>query len=58
MKCAEPKCQRAAEVVVHVGELAVAACMSDGVRIARVLLGRVVLLGRPGVELTIRPRGA
>lgn len=58
MRCAREGCQRAAEVVVHDGTLAVLACLSDGIRIARELHGRMVLIGLPSQELTIRPRGA
>ncbi|WP_281862484.1 hypothetical protein [Salana multivorans] len=58
MRCFDPSCKRAAEVVVHIDSLAVLACLTDGIRLARHLHGRVVLLGRPGEELTLHPRGA
>ena len=58
MQCAVATCQRGAEVVVHIDELAVPACLTDGIQIALELTGRVVLLGQAGEELTIRPRGA
>ena len=58
MRCSDPSCKRAAEVAVHVDTLAVLACLTDGIRLARRLHGRVVLLDRPGEELTLHPRGA
>lgn len=59
MRCAAPGCQRRAEVVVHVDRLAVAACLSCGVRVARALQGRMRLLGDPEravVEIRPHPR--
>lgn len=63
---ARDTCGRHAEVVVHVGSVAVFACMSDGVRMARNiddhgdpdLAVRVVLIDDRRRQLTIGPRGA
>lgn len=57
MRCAEPGCYRHAEVTVHVDALVVVACLSDGVRLARGLRGRMRLLGSRA-EVTITERGA
>lgn len=57
MKCADPACHRRAEVSVHVDGLVVVACLSDGIRAARELRGRLRLLGSRA-EVTITERGA
>jgi len=51
VRCAEPDCRRAAEVVIHVDGLRIVACFGDGVRLARGVGGRVVLLRK-----TLQPK--
>lgn len=63
---ARDHCGRHAEVVVHIGAgVAVPACMSDGVRLARNIetygdddVVQVVLIDDHHQQLTIGPRGA
>lgn len=62
---ARDHCGRHAEVVVHVDGVAVPACMSDGVKLARNIetygdndTVRVVLIDDRRQQLTIGPRGA
>jgi hypothetical protein len=57
--CAEPVCQRVAEVSIHCDAgLVVVACLSCGIRLARGLRGRMLLLDATRREVTIRPRWA
>jgi hypothetical protein len=63
VKCTEPVCERAAEVSIHCDAvLVVMACLSCGIRLARGLHGRILLLDATRREITVtcnavHPRG-